>query len=445
LWYNILQIFRSSFKVPDFMQNMAGSKTGSEDAELPKVRQQASKILPWAVFIPTLVIVLISITSLVFPALLIRASSPFHSDILQTEVIDPLTPGFLAGPLIGINLLVIGIGIAYHRGTRVRDLIKKIASLEISKKQAVIGIIIILAIFCAVTAGTLAKEETWQDYADVKKRLATWSISDFTHSFEPHVKYLLLTASLHIFGNIRTIPFITSIALLLLVYFFTANITQKKFAGIVSMALVLQSDIFVSYSTTASYDNSWIILYLFSLYMIQKFWQPSPVSFIASIFSKALTVAFLPMSLYFIARSSLPKRSKIYSLASYGIVIIILASAYAVFRGIVPGGDTGFNDVEFWQGFASMVMQLRFDYVILIFLLPITVLLFIASRRGVLHADSMLIMILGVLLTSPFLVAITNQTNQPYRFVSLTVFFAIGVGVLLSNRIRKQGEVLSSR
>jgi len=425
------------------MQDMAGSKTGSEDAKVPRI-QQTNKILPWAVFIPTLVVVLISITSLVFPALLVRVSSPFHSDVLGTEVIDPFTPGFLAAPLIGINLLVLGIGVAYYKG-KTRGLIKKITSFEISKKQAVIGIIIILAIFCAVTAGTLAKEETWTDYSAVKKRLATWSISDFGHSFEPHVKYLLLSASTHIFGNIRVIPFITSIALLLLTYFFTANITQKKFAGIVSMILVLQSDIFVSYSTTASYDNSWIILYLFSLYLVQKFWQPSPVSFFVSIFSKALTVAFLPMSLYFVARSGLPKRSKIYSLASYGVVIVILAAAFAVFRKILPGGDTGFNGVEFWQGFASMVMQLRFDYVILIFLLPVTVLLFFASRKGILHADSILIMILGVLLTSPFLVAITNQTNQPYRFVSLTVFFAIGVGVLLSNRIRKQVEVSSSK
>ena len=426
------------------MQNMVGSKTGSEDSEVSKVRQ-TSRILPWAVFVPTLIIVLISITSLVFPALLVLASSQFHSDVLETEVIDPFTPGFLAAPLIVTNLLVLGIGVAYYRGIKIRDLIKKIANFEISKKQAAIGVIIILAIFCAVTAGTLAKEETWEDYSAVKKRLATWSISDFGHSFEPHVKYLLLSASTHIFGNIRVIPFVTSIALLLLTYFFTANITQKKFAGIVSMALVLQSDIFVSYSTTASYDNSWITLYLFSLYLVQKFWQPSPVSFFVSIFSKALTVAFLPMSLYFIARSNLPKRSKIYSLASYGVIIIILVAAFAAFRSILPGGDTGFNGVEFWQGFSAMVMQLRFDYVILIFLLPVTVLLFFASRRGILHADTMLIMILGVLLTSPLLVAITNQTNQPYRFVSLTVFFAIGVGVLLSNRIRKQDEVLSSR
>jgi hypothetical protein len=38
----------------------------------------------------------------------------------------------------------------------------------------------------------------------------------------------------------------------------------------------------------------------------------------------------------------------------------------------------------------------------------------------------------------------TDQTNQPYRFVSLAVFFAIGVGVLLSKKTRKPGELLSS-
>src|SRR6185312_1515527 len=220
------QRFRSSFKVLDFMQNMAGSKTGSEDAEVPNI-QQTNKILPWAVFIPTLVIVLISITSLVFPALLVRASSPFHSDVLGTEVIDPFTPGFLAAPLIGINLLVLGIGVAYYKGMKVRDLIKKIASFEISKNQAIIGIIIILVIFCAVTAGTLAKEETWEDYASVKKRLTTWSTSDFTHSFEPHVKYLLLSASTHIFGNIRVIPFITTFPYCCW-YTFSLQISRKR-------------------------------------------------------------------------------------------------------------------------------------------------------------------------------------------------------------------------
>jgi len=37
-------------------------------------------------------------------------------------------------------------------------------------------------------------------------------------------------------------------------------------------------------------------------------------------------------------------------------------------------------------------------------------------------------------LTAPLLTGFTEQTNQPYRFVPLIVFFAMGVGVLLSRR-----------
>jgi hypothetical protein len=46
--------------------------------------------------------------------------------------------------------------------------------------------------------------------------------------------------------------------------------------------------------------------------------------------------------------------------------------------------------------------------------------------------------ILTMLLYSPFLAALSNATNTPYRFVPMIIFFAIGVGVLLSKRTKKQ-------
>jgi hypothetical protein len=396
----------------------------------------------WAVFLPTIAIVFLSIISLVFPALIIRATSPMQSDVLGSNIINPYEPGALAAPLITINLIILGIGFAYYKRSKFSGIVNKISGFEISRKQAIIAVIILLAIFASVTAGTLAKEETWEDYPRVKERVHSWTISDFGKSFEPHVRYLLLSASVHIFGNIRVIPFVTSAALLLLVYFFTKNITQKRFAGVVSMALLLQSRVFVDYSTTASYDNAWILLYLFGLFLIQKFWPPSPVSFIMSILSKALTVAFLPMTLFFIARSSLSKRSKIYSLISYGVIGLVLVAASSALKSSTGGVSSYASD--FWQGFASMALQMRFDYIITIFLLPVVVLLFFASRKKILHADSVMICITSILFASPLL-ALTTQTNQPYRFVSLVVFFAIGVGVLLSNRTRKQVEVSSSK
>ena len=58
--------------------------------------------------------------------------------------------------------------------------------------------------------------------------------------------------------------------------------------------------------------------------------------------------------------------------------------------------------------------------------------LFIASRNRIQHADSMMVFIGGILFIAPLVTGFTELTNQPYRFVPLIVFFAIGVGVLLS-------------
>jgi len=414
-------------------------------ASEPRPRRSFSPgkhLLSWAIFVPTVVVVFISLIAVVFPALITRTTSPFQAAVFSPNVVNPFQPGVLAAPLIIVNIIILVIGIAYYKKSKYGTLIRKISSLEITKKQALIGVVAILVIFCAITAGTLAKEETWGDYANVKARVQSWDISQFGKSFEPHFRYLLLWTSLHAFGNIRVLPLIVSVALLLQTYFFTKKITGKRIAGIASMILLLQSDIFVSYSTTASYENSWILLYLFSLYLIQRFWPPSPVPYLLSIFSKPLTVAFLPITFYFIARSGISKRSRFYSLASYGIVAIAVAAA--AYKTDLTGGTVPFDGSEFWQGFTAMAMQMRFDYIVILFLLPLIVMLFFASRRGVLHADSIMFFFLVILLTAPFLTGFTEQTNQPYRFVSLSVFFAIGAGILLSDKTRKEQSELSS-
>ena len=93
-----------------------------------------------------------------------------------------------------------------------------------------------------------------------------------------------------------------------------------------------------------------------------------------------------------------------------------------------------FGSKEFWMGFTSFAYQLRFDGLIMLFLIPLIVGLFLASKKGVKHAESFMILIAGILLISPIITGFTNQTNQPYRFIPLIVFFAIGVGILLSKK-----------
>jgi len=240
-----------------------------------------------------------------------------------------------------------------------------------------------------------------------------------------------------LFGNLTVIPFIASISLLILTYFFTVTITKKRFAGIVAFVILLQSNVFLTYDSTVSYTNFWILFYLLSLYLIYKVWPLSPLSYLLSLLSKPLTVMFLPMSLFFIYRSNISKSKKIITAGLMSAIILAGAFASIAFGANLTGA-TGkqeqFDSDEFWLGFTSFSYQLRFDGLILLFILPLIVGLFIASRNGITHADSIMLLISGILFTAPVLTGFTELTNQPYRFVPFVVFFAIGVGVLLSKR-----------
>jgi len=211
-------------------------------------------------------------------------------------------------------------------------------------------------------------------------------------------------------------------------------ITKKRFAGIVAMVILLQSNLFLTYDSTVSYSNFWVLFYLLSLYLLYRVWQLSPVSYLLSIFSKALTASFLPMSLFFIYRAKIPNITKI--IVASSTTALILAGIIITTSGVNVGGIAGeqeeFDWDEFSLGFTSLSFQLRFDGLVLVFILPLIVGLYIASRHGILHADSIMVLISGILFISPLLTGFTELTNQPYRFVPLVVFFAIGVGILLS-------------
>lgn len=416
-----------------------------QEPQEPKVTiSRRDNIISWAAFIPTIVTIFISLISAVFPALIARTTSPLQDPIYNANVINPFQSGVLAAPLIIINIIILVIGISYYKGSKGKSLYAKIQGFDISQKRSLVILGIILAVFAAATAGQLRTEETWDDYKDVKVQVKNWTLSDFGKSFEPHVRFLLLSASVNIFGNIRVIPFLASIALLALTYFFTVKITQNRFAGIVSTLLLLQSSVFLAYDSSATYDSFWILLYLFSLYLVHKKWPGSPASYIVSIFGKALTILFLPMSIFFVSRSGIPRRSMLYCIASYGGIAVLLAGAAVALQANYAGTALGFDGEDFWKGFTAMAFQMRFDYIIVLFLLPLSVMLFFASRRGILHADSIQILLLGILLAAPLLIGFTTQTNQPYRFLSLAVFFSIGVGVLLSKKARARAELSST-
>ena len=244
---------------------------------------------------------------------------------------------------------------------------------------------------------------------------------------EPHVKYSLLLISEKIFGDFRVIVFFASVSLLLLTYLITEAITKNRLAGLVSIILLIQSNLFLSFDTSAVYSNFWILFYLLSLYVITKVWFATPVLFVISIFCKMLTAIFSPMSIFFIFNSEIPKNQKLF-LSS--IIVILLVIGGIVFLGTQESEKlTSFKIDRFWEGFASFAFQMRLDYITILFLVPLIFGLFLSSKKFK-HANSISILITGILLSGPILAGITDQTNQPYRFIPVIVFFAIGVGIL---------------
>lgn len=394
--------------------------------------------------------VIICLVSVVFPALIVSSGT------IQIPGVTSVTPypyeiGVWAGYMIAANIIVFAIVILYFKNKLPNQLsksLKAIFEFEVSKKVTVIVLSILFVIYITATASELESEETWKDYFPIKKRLQE-SIRDDRLSiqdaiagninypkFEPHVKYTLLFLSIKLFDNLKVIPFLASIALLITTYFITKKISNKRFAGIIAVVIILQSEVFRSYDTSVAYTNFWILFYLLSLYFIFRSWPLSPLSYLLSIPSKAITIMFLPMSLFFILNSNISRRKKIVTSTITFLIVLVGGIAIVILglQGTEIESIQGFNSREFWMGFTSFAFQLRFDGLLILFILPIIVGLFIASRNGIKNADSIMILISGMLLIAPLLTGFTEQTNQPYRFVSLVIFFAMGVGVLLSKK-----------
>ncbi len=348
----------------------------------------------------------------------------------------PFEFGEWAFPLFATNLILLCIIILYNKNklsAKIQNLIKFIFKFEVSGKTALIVVASLLMVYVGFSVGEISQEETFGDYLAVERGAENWNLEHLSTGFG--LRYMFLHISLNLFGNIRIIPFIASISLLILTYYITFEISKKRFAGTIAMIIVLQSNLFLKYDVAATYTNFWTLFYLLSLYLIYKSWFLSPIFYLFSIFSKPLTAVFLPMTLFFTYRSNISKRKKILILLSYGIIVIAgIMTAY--FFGIDFLRYDGFHYNEFLTGFKEFSNFLRFDGLITLFLLPLVVGLFVASRKGVHQADSLMVLIAGILLSFPLLTGFTYITNQPYRFIPLVVFFAISVGTLLSNNKR---------
>lgn len=388
----------------------------------------------------------ITLISVIFPALILRTLGGFEDHL----GIDPFELGAWAGPFLIVNGILLVLAILQIKKILPKPItkgIRFILDFEISSHMTLFLITIIIGVYITLSVGELFDGRFDADYYErVKAELENFEIrkSLTGEKLGTAVQTSLQMGSMIIFGNYKVIPFIASIALLVVTYLLTVQIAKKRFAGLVAMCIVLQSGVFYLYDTSVAYPNFWILFYLVSLYFVLRTEVLSPVFFILGALSKPLIAAFLPMSLFFVHRSNITKKKKIIISGSYGAIIIVAILGLFVFRSKTTDYDlTKLSSHDFWGGFTAFNANMQHDGLVMIFLLPLVIGLYFAYKQGRRHADSFLFLIFGILLSAPALIAVSNITNTPYRFITLVTFFAIGVGILLSrNTVSNQEQQL---
>ena len=402
---------------------------------MQKTRTTISKIT----FLITLVVVLMTLAAIIFPALYHHSFGNYpDKPESQFEI------GHQAYLIICGNIVIFAIGFAYYKnkipfiGTK----IDQIRQFEISKKISVIILIIILGTYVGFSTPELFldEREQWADYIILEEALEYWPGGEskipnpyIDEQLDRHVRLALLDASVKIFQNIKILPFLASILVVFFTYLLTVQLTGKRFAGIISMLVLLQSHIFLTFDTIAVYENFWVLFYIISLYAVRKKWVLSPFFYILSVFTKAYVAPFFLMTLYSTYRSEIKTKKKYFVFASYlGIILIAFL--------IVFFGKSVYTDVieieysKFFLGFADTAMQFRYDILFTIMLLPVTVGLYILSKNNP-NTDVIHSLLAGTIIFSPILIMFTYFYEiLPYRFVPTLVFFSIGVAMFFSKK-----------
>ena len=388
--------------------------------------------------ITTICLTFLTIISIIFPGLFSSIFGKFSESIVPYEI------GILAIPIIISNIILLSFGFVYYKKklpSSINNFINKIREFEIPKKPAAIILLIIFSIYIGLSIPELSLDESeqWGDYAILEDALEIWPDGESDNIYveeqnDRYVRMFILDTSQTIFQNIKILPFIASILVILFTYLLTVQITEKRFAGIISTLVLIHSHTFLRFDTIAVYENFWVLFYILSLYVIRKQWILSPIFYILSFFTKAFVAPYFVLTLFFAGRISISSKKKIGLLVSYiGIVSI---SAIVIFSG-----DTLYPNIiqidssKFFIGLATFGPLLRYDLFLLLTILPVVVGLTFLTRKNLYQVDSILFLILGTLIGGPILIMFTNFYEiLPYRFIPLIVFFAIGVGLFFSKK-----------
>ena len=213
-----------------------------------------SQKVSYVVFFATLIVVFLTLIPVIFPALF---SSVFG---MYAENLDAFELGHQSIFLIVSNVVIFGFGIAYCKKkipSLAQDVVEKIRTFEISKRVAMISLAVILCVYIGLAVPELSLDEakSWNDYnAVLLPALEIWPFGQTDDIYiqeqnDRYVRMFLLDVSLDIFQNIKLLPFIASILVVVFTYLITVQFCQKRFAGIIAVIVLLQSYTWLKFDT----------------------------------------------------------------------------------------------------------------------------------------------------------------------------------------------------
>ena len=187
------------------------------------------------IFIATIIIIFLIYIPIAFPALF-SSMVGSYSD----EIENPFEFGHQSGILIVSNIIILGFGFAYYKQklpNQLQNAIEKIRFFEISKKNTIIIFIIIMSLYVGFSTPELFldEKEQWDDYVVLEAALELWPDGESDNLYvqeqnDRYVRMFLLDTSLNVFGNIKFLPFIASIMVVVFTYLLTTQICQNRFA-----------------------------------------------------------------------------------------------------------------------------------------------------------------------------------------------------------------------
>lgn len=303
-----------------------------------------------------------------------------------------------------------------------------------NKKLCLVLVILTTGVFTVTNLHTIYEKETFPDYFDnVKPFLDHCSISKLP-DMRGSLKWYEICFSDKIFGNARVIPFLVSIAIIPLAYMFAVMLTRSRFIGLVTITLLVQSPNFYLFSTTATYEQSWVLLLLVSWIIVLKKPQLVLIPFILAIASKSLALIYLPATLLLVKW----KNKNDTALITLGFIFAIGIAWIFYNPTILVGSKFDFRPDELVSGLLYFFELINSDYMTGTFLIIVPIGLVMLIQRKVEIAKIPLIFLLTGIFSVPLIQGFTDQLQHAYRLVPFVIFEGIGSGLLLYHGLRLQ-------